>query len=516
MSASGIPHIGRGTAEGAKGQRTDPRSFLVSAVGDLPRAILPLAAILYSTRDEGLGLAVVALIAAGIIGLVIAATYLSWSRTTYTIGADDIRVESGIFSREARSVPYDRIQDVSLEQSLLPRLFDLVEVRFETGAGGKDELTLAYLAQSEGERLRELVRARHAGGTAAESQEVSEPAEEVLFTMPPRRVLTFGAFEFSLAVVAVLGGLAQQFDFLLPFDLWDLEEWQARLAGPGAWLAGLGPMAQAVGAAIAVASLLLTGFVTGIVRTALREWDFTLTLTPRGFRRRRGLLTRTDVVMPVHRVQALHIGTGVLRRLWGWHSLEFASLAQDAGSASHVVAPFAKREEIAPIIAAAGWEGADERLGWQRTSKAYARHRAATAAAGFALLAFMAEAVISTVANGISPLLHALPAALALLAVLLGARELLVWRRRQWALSGSQLFYRHGRFSPKLHVASRVRLQSVELARGPLARRGGYATLQLGVAGTRIAVPGVPVDEARSLRGELLASMVARDFSELV
>src|SRR5690606_27737066 len=240
-------------------------------------------------------------------------------------------------------VPYERIQDVSLEQGPLARVFGLVEVRFETGAGGKDELKLAYLKAAEGGRLREVVRERRDDAVAAAGEteaHAAEPAAEVLFAMAPHRLITFGLFEFSLAVVAVVAGAAQQLDFLLPFDPWDFDEWQERLAGPGAWLSGLGRTAQIVGGIIAAGSLLLVGFATGLMRTFLRDWGFTLERTAKGFRRRRGLLTRTDVVMPAHRVQALAFGTGILRRRFGWHGLKFVSLAQDAGASSHDVAPF--------------------------------------------------------------------------------------------------------------------------------------------------------------------------------
>src|SRR5690606_2931745 len=134
-------------------------------------------------------------------------------------------------SRHARAVPYDRVQDVSLEQKLLPRLFGLAEVRFETGAGGKDEISLAYLSLEEADRLRELVRERKAEAIAADEgasdaaiTEV-EAAAPVLFAMDERRILTFGLFEFSLVIFAVLLGAAQQFEFLLPFEPWDWEAW---------------------------------------------------------------------------------------------------------------------------------------------------------------------------------------------------------------------------------------------------------------------------------------------------
>jgi putative membrane protein len=73
----------------------------------------------------------------------------------------------------------------------------------------------------------------------------------------------------------------------------------------------------------------------------LRDYGFRLEDTPKGLRRRRGLLTKSDVVMPVHRVQALKVTTGILRRRWGWHGLGCGEPSQDAKSGNHVVVPFA-------------------------------------------------------------------------------------------------------------------------------------------------------------------------------
>jgi putative membrane protein len=222
--------------------RTDPRTFAVRAASLVGQLVLPIIVGGFAILDRGdfddvivyfLPLVIVA------IGLNLLFAYLRWSRLTYTVGAADIRVDSGVLSRSARSVPYERIQDVSLEQKLLPRLFGLVEVKFETGAGGGDDLKLAYVPESEGERLRELARSRREGIGAAPVDGAATPLPEesarLLFAMSPSRVVTFGLFEFSLAVVAVAAGLAQQFDFILPFEVWDWRAWREQLAGPGQW-----------------------------------------------------------------------------------------------------------------------------------------------------------------------------------------------------------------------------------------------------------------------------------------
>jgi putative membrane protein len=495
----------------SKALRTDPGSFAVRAVSMLFQLVIPLgfgAAAIADDGDLGDVLPYLVPFALAMVGLSVLIAYLQWTRLTYTVGAEDIRVESGVLSRAARSVPFDRIQDVSLEQKWLPRLFGLVEVKFETGAGGGDDLKLTYLSQDEGARLRQTVRSRRDGPTTSADEPdrpVVEAEAELLFTMPPRRVLTFGIFEFSLAVFAVLGGLAQTFESALPWELWDLGGWQDRLAGPEQYLAGLGLLAQVVGIIIAVLSLAVVGVATGLVRTVLREWDFRLERTDKGLRRRRGLLTRTDLVMPVHRVQALRIRTGFIRRRFGWHSLKVVSLASDSGSANHDAAPFARMDEIAPIVRETGFALPTENLDWHRPS---ARAHLDGALIDFAILTTIAIAIVIFSPFWWSALF---PFAFGIFAAL---REAYLWRFNRHALDAAQLYSRHGWLAPSLAIGSRVKLQSVDIAQGPIARWRGYADLRFGLAGGSLRMRGLPVERAWAVRTAVLESMARRDFSE--
>ena len=338
----------------------------------VPQAALPIAAGLYATGTIAAGLLAVIPIVAAAIAAMIGLQWLTWLRFTYTIGTDDIRVEQGILGREARSVPYERIQDVSLEQKLLPRLFGLAEVKFETGSGGSDEIVLAYVSAEEAERLRRLVRERRESAALPDTadpagQDHENEAGQVLFAMNDGRVLTFGMFEFSLVIFAVLLGAAQQFDFLLPFDIWEWENWGAIFAGQREWIEHSGRTVQALAVIGGLLGVIALGSVTGIVRTFAREYGFVLERTTRGFRRRRGLFNRSDVTLPVHRVQAARVGTRLIRRCFGWYSLKFDSLARDsAGSSSHAVAPFAQLQEIRPLLRAAGIELPADDLAWRR------------------------------------------------------------------------------------------------------------------------------------------------------
>lgn len=493
-------------------QRTAPVSVVLGALSSIRSAIIPAIAIAFSGigGDGRFLIAIGVGLAAAAIGSAI--SFLGWRRLTYTVGPQDIRVESGVLSRTARSVPYERIQDVSLEAGPLPRLFGLVAVKFETGAGGGEDLALAYLTAAEGEALRRLVRERREeeaaatiGADPAAPAPQTEEEGEVLYALSPGRLVTFGLFEFSLAVFAVLGGLLQYVDTVTSIDVWNVRLWRSWLEEQGSFLAGLGPYVQVAGALAGLAGLVLIGLATGVARTMLRDWGFTLTRGPRGFRRQRGLLTRTDVMMPAHRVQGLVIDTGLLRYRLGWHSLSFVSLAQDAEGESHVVAPFARLPEIATIAAAAGFRLPGAATAWHRASK---RHRTDMAIRDSALFLLAAIPVAILAPFG----LFLIPLGVAV--VMVGA-NLYAWEFRRHAIDERHVYASRGFLSPTQVVATRLKLHSVEIAQGPLARLRGYATVHLGLAGGTFAMQGVPLDEARRLRASVIETIAATDYSRL-
>ena len=503
-------------------RRTSRLGFLVRAIMNLRNLLLPMAAALFGTQGmDKIALYVLPMIVLG-VGFTFLFSWIAWRHFRFRVGDDDIRVERGLLSRTARSVPYERIQDVSLTQPLVPRLFGMVEVKFETGAGGKDEVRIGYVTEAEGEAMRETVRARKRGEAAAPvataaAGEPALPAEDssrTLFAMDAKRLATFGLFEFSLVVFAVLGGAAQQFEFLLPFDFWDPRGWMSLLAGPSHWLETLGFAAQAIGIALALGVLAILGLVTGLGRTVLRDYGFKLEETPKGLRRRRGLLTRTDVVMPLHRVQALKVTTGILRRRFGWHGLSVVSLAQDAKAGNHVVVPFAQMDEIEPVVETTGFALPGEDADWRRPST---KHRFDRAVFGIVPpgLAAIAVAVAGPLIGAELAWLALAIAGLAALAALAGVREYFLWRRDRHALDARHIYFRHGWLAPRLDIASRVRLQSVEIAQGPLARRRGYADLKFGVAGGALEINGIPLEDARAIRRAVLDSVGGVDFSRL-
>lgn len=439
-----------------------------------------------------------AMMLAGIGIFLIVGIFLHWRRFEYRVGANEIRIDSGVVNRIHRSIPFDRIQDVDISQGPLHRLLGLARVRFETGGSAgatDDDGALSAIALARAEAIRDQVRARR--GPAPDTVDASVNETPPIFAMNLRRVLLAGVFNFSLAVIAGLFGASQTVGDVAGFDPFSRRFWRATLAA-GSPLADY-LLAHRVATAIAGTVLLVVvGLATGIVRTLLRDYRFRLDRTDTGLRRRRGLLTLSDVTLPIRRTQSAIIGTGPLRERYGWRALSLQSLGNDEGRAGdHVVAPLADDQEVAAILAELRWRPIGHSIEWQGVSAAYA------------WVFSMAVALLLIPAAIQAFFMPSLAAVTVVVIAALIAMRWLGWRRYRYALDGDRLLVRSGWWRRRLVMLPLANIQSVDLTENVLGRRFGTASLAIGVASGRgysaHGIAALPRERARELRKSLLA-----------
>lgn len=423
--------------------------------------------------------------------------FLKWLKLEYRVGQHELRIDSGWLSRTSRAIPFDRVTDVDLEQGPIHRLFGLARVRLETGAsaGGKEEEgVLETISLERAELLREHIRARRGLGpnplaTAAFADQPS------LFAMDRRRVLTAGLYNFSLALIAGLFGFTQTAGDALGVDPFKRQFW-LDLSSRSEPLQQL-VMTHRIAAILAGSLLLIAlGVATGVTRTLLREHGFRLDRTESGFRRRRGLLTLTDVSVPASRVQAAILATGPIRLRFGWWVVKLQSLAQDGGRGDHVVAPLAREEEAETILHSLGWPAAPAPADWRPVSPAYVTSFAGIfVPAGIATLASL---------SWLGPIAF-LWLGGAMLAI---AMRWLDWRRTAFAVAGPALFVRIGWWRHRRVIIPLRKIQSIDLSESWWSRMFGICTLRLGIAGgsgfSDHHVPALSRAEAEALRARLL------------
>tara|TARA_R110000772_G_scaffold156942_1_gene268168 strand:- start:1849 stop:3375 length:1527 start_codon:yes stop_codon:yes gene_type:complete len=486
-------------------RRLHPLSIILKSVAAIGQNLIAMGVLYFSVFDQNIVYA--GLSAFALFAFIIGITALIWSRFTYHIGPKEIRIKSGLIRRNNRSIPFDRIQDVSLEQKLVSRILGLATVKLETGASVGDDGKLDALALTDAQALRDIVRDYKSGGTAsgADLSKVSIAAAGLeerppLFAMDNRRIFIAGLFNFSFILLAILGAIAQNLDFLLPDDFFNPWYW-AKQVGERDMINGLSFSAQIAGAIGALFSLIAVGMGSGIIRTFIREYGFRLDRVDTGqpgFRRRRGLFTLTDMVMPIHRVQAAILRTGPIRKQFGWYHLKFQSLASDgSGESDHSAAPCAQMDEIAPILAETDIANVTADLEFCRVDAAF----------------WWRDAIIITIASGtigIGSGLFFYPAffAMILIAIPMSAAKFLSWRYHQYALTETQLFVRTGWWRRKLTILPIRKIQTVDISQSPLDHPLDLASVTVGIAGGSSMAPlkinNIPIASAMALRAKLI------------
>lgn len=486
----------------AEWQRLHPATLLLAIVRLGPRSLQFLPAVAAVGLTGRWWLVAPMLLAFLLVSL--AFTWLHWMRFRFLVGADEVAIESGVLSRQHRTIPFDRIQDVSIEQGIVARALGIAKVGFETGAGGKEnDASLDAIGLDAAQALRTTIRAHRSAPvvakTATEAVATAPAAEDrLLFAMGPRRLLVAGLFNFSLAALAIVGGAMQFFDNLLPFDfnIFNPMDWIEIAEGYGLdtwllahrWIAGIG----------AAISLLFIGFASGIATMVFANWGFRLTREPRALRRTRGLTTRTDVAVPVKRVQAAIVVTGWLRKRFGWHELRLQSLASDGEKErDHQVVPFGTLAEIDPVLDEVAIARPDDAQRWE--------HSHHIVAIGPAI-----GAVCAMIGGGVALAMGSPVGWLGLVAAPLVA--LIAWwaaRYHRWADVGDLVAISRGFWKPKMTLLPHASVQSVDLKTDFLLRPLGLATLVFGVpGGSSLAsheIPAIPLDIAKDLRLRILS-----------
>ncbi|MBO0812991.1 MAG: PH domain-containing protein, partial [Microlunatus sp.] len=145
-----------------------------------------------------LGIAWLALIIFAIVLLAATAGFMTWYFTRFVIDDDELRVETGWLAKRSRRIAFERIQSVDIVQPIAARVFGLVELRIEAGAGDS-RTTLRYLTRQQGGQIRDYLMARAHGDRVTMAGASALPqasmftdlsaSERTLVTIGPNRLI---------------------------------------------------------------------------------------------------------------------------------------------------------------------------------------------------------------------------------------------------------------------------------------------------------------------------------------
>ncbi|PLC10990.1 hypothetical protein AUQ48_00370 [Kocuria flava] len=92
--------------------------------------------------------------AALLLGAAAGVVLVSWWFTRFQVGAEHVRVRSGVLFRRERQARLDRVQAIDIHRPFVPRLLGLAELKFEVADAGESAVSLAYLTHAQARALR--------------------------------------------------------------------------------------------------------------------------------------------------------------------------------------------------------------------------------------------------------------------------------------------------------------------------------------------------------------------------
>ena len=495
-------------------RRLHPWSWLFVLLQQLRQFLVPLVVLLFlGGRDED-GTLLWPLVGVG--ALVVAAV---WQYFTYRYRVDDDRlvVREGLLERSVRQVPFARIHNVALHQTLLHRLFGVAEVRLESAGGAKPEAQMRVLPLAEAMALERLIRthatpALAAGpdGDAGMPTDAGATDGRPLLALPFAELVRLGLVS-NRGMVVVAGAFALAWQAMPDRMLADLvRDYAGQAVGyAGSLVHGAAARVLAVAMLVLLALLLLR--LLSVLLALTQYHGFRLLLQGRRLTVERGLLTRLRTSVPRRRIQAWTLHEGVLHRLLRRRSLHVdtaVGAGEDGGTRGFrelapIATPAACDALVRELLPGAAWPPA----GWRRPHPRTWQRLA------------LPGVVLATVAAGLGTWRFGPPALLALAwapwAVLAARRHA---ARAGYTLAGPLVAVRAGWWSRHWRFAGIDKIQALRLERTPLDRAFGMASLLLDTAGARPTTPPLrlrflPEAEARALHRRLadeLAGMPLR------
>lgn len=413
--------------------------------------------------------------------------YLYWQNYEFYFEGDELKIESGVITKNSLDIPVRRIQDIDTTQGVLPRLFEVVQVDVQTAGGDTSSTSLRYLEESQAEqvkqRLRELKDRREGTDEGSGATRPAETFYDIGDSLLTYSLVRSVPAAVGTGILVAAGGI-----------------------GVAAYLASTTSQMVAFAALAVGAAVLLSALVFGIgfVGGYLQYYDFRVERRDGVFEYERGLVSKQGGSIPKEKIQHVEITENFLMRYLGYATLKvetagYTQTTETGTTSTTVLMPFERAETVYRRARTLGEFEADPLdfdelndigpIARRRYGRRYLLY------SGVLLLACGGLLFV-----GFHPGVLVVP----LLGLVLAPRAArLKWSNIGYRRGKHNMIVTRGFWVRTTYLVPHFRIQNLMVSQSLLQRRWGVATVTVDTAGNRAVNPKVPDlerDEAHQLR----------------
>ncbi|QSS97264.1 PH domain-containing protein [Psychroflexus sp. ALD_RP9] len=264
-------------------------------------------------------------------------SYISYKRYKFHVGSNAFFLTSGIFKVSQIEIPFERIQNINLQQNLIQQVLNVVGLEIETAGNDKAEVTIKALDKDDAEHLQELLTEQKVAQAEdlATSVEVNEPntntsssakqnaSKQLLFKLSFLDLLKVGIssnfFKGIGVILAFLSYIYNSFGDLVSnkFDI-DLEtQIQAYLPSLLSVIIGV------------VFIVIVIGVVLTVALTIIQYFELKLFAVDQNYMVQYGLLKRVNKLIKAKKTQVFEIETNPLRRFFKFSNVYISQASSE-------------------------------------------------------------------------------------------------------------------------------------------------------------------------------------------
>jgi len=273
---------------------------------------------------------------------------ISYFRYFYHLEEDQLVIQKGVFNQSRVKLPFERIQNINIEQNVLHRLLNVVSLRIDSAGSKGSEVSIEALGRPKAEAIRQyvLTQKREARGEASASEEQEEFAlpQSMVLQLDMGDLIRVGVTQNHLRTAGIIVGTIFGFVFTLADalgeDFWDqlVEKWQSLSLGIGIFTS------------LALV-LIFVAFVITLVRTITRHYNLRFYEDRDGFTLKEGLFNQRETALRKEKIQVVRWKDNPLRRALGIFVLQIRQATSGGGGRSdQVTIPGCQIEQVNDVV----------------------------------------------------------------------------------------------------------------------------------------------------------------------
>lgn len=432
----------------------------------------------------------------GISILVFIFAVISFFRYYFFIDNHELIVVRGVFKRSRTNIPFERIQTINIEQSVLHQILKVAKLEVDTAGSKGTEFSFSALSISKAEALRHVVMEHKSKIKASQDPMVTDikvpekSGQEKILSLSLGELIRIGATQNHLrSLLIILAFFMTLYNQVEEIGV-DTDEVVNQINEEVVYF---GKIAIIILAVLSV----LASFSFSLIRTIIRYYDFTLFRSEEGFKIVSGLFTRKQISAKDHKIQYISWADNPLKRMLGIYDVY---LKQASGSevkdTKSITIPGCNIQNIELIkshyISREDWQGLKNfRISDKIIFVRLLYFGFIPAVSAIAAILIFTDYKIYTILVALWPFL-----------VYLYFRT----NHKKWnfAINDEMIFIRHGVFGNYFKALRLFKIQSLTFSQSIYQRRHNLTNMIIFTASGNITIPFVPLDLARDLGNFML------------